>query len=47
MKKEGSYMTSKEFDLLLAMMLTLLEKGEVEEVIRLIKEARADNKKND
>lgn len=40
-------MTSKEFDLLLAMMLTLLEKGEVEEVIRLIKEARADNKKND
>ena len=40
-------MTSKEFDLLLAMMLTLLEKGEVEEVIRLIKEARDNNKKND
>lgn len=34
-------MSSKEFDLFLAMMLTLLEKGEVEEVIRLIKEARA------
>ena len=40
-------MTSKEFDLLLAMMLTLLEKGETAEVIRLIKEAREDNKKND
>ena len=37
-------MRSKEFDLLIALILKMLEKGETEEVIELLKETRA--KKN-
>ncbi len=37
-------MTSKEFDLLIALILKMLEKGETEEVIALLKETR--DKKN-
>lgn len=37
-------MTSKEFDLLIALILKMLEKGETEEVIELLKETRT--KKN-
>ena len=37
-------MTSKEFDLLIALILKMLEKGETAEVIELLKETRT--KKN-
>ncbi len=37
-------MTSKEFDLMIALILSMLEKGETEEVIKLLKETRT--KKN-
>ena len=37
-------LTSKEFDLLIALILKMLEKGETEEVIELLKETRT--KKN-
>ena len=38
-------MSSKEFDLFIAMILTMLEKGQQDDVIALLKEAR--NKKDD
>lgn len=37
-------MTSKEFDLMIALILSMLEKGETDEVIKLLKETRT--KKN-
>lgn len=40
----GQIMTSKEFDLMIALILSMLEKGETEEVIKLLKETRT--KKN-
>ncbi len=33
-------MTSKEFDLMIALILSMLEKGETDEVIKLLKETR-------
>ncbi len=42
-------MTSKEFDLLIALILKMLEKGETGEVIELLKETRGkpdDNTRN-
>lgn len=38
-------MTSKEFDLMISLILSMLEKGETEEVIKLLKETK--NKKNE
>lgn len=43
-EKMEQTMTSKEFDLLIALILKMLEKGETEEVIELLKETRT--KKN-
>lgn len=43
--KMKQIMTSKEFDLMIALILSMLEKGETEEVIKLLKETRT--KKND
>lgn len=40
-------MTSKEFDLLIALILKMLEKGETEEVIELLKETRSKDDKKD
>lgn len=39
-------MTSKEFDLLMALVLELLKSGQVDKVIQLLEEARTDNKNN-
>lgn len=36
-------MTSKEFDLLIAMILEMLKNGQVQRVIDLLEEARGDN----
>ncbi len=33
-------MSSKEFDLLMGLIITMLEKGQVEEVVELLKEVR-------
>ncbi len=35
-------MTSKEFDLLISLIITMLEKGETQEVIKLLKETKKD-----
>lgn len=40
-------MTSKEFDLLIALILKMLEKGETDEVIELLKETRSKDDKKD
>lgn len=37
------YMTSKEFDLLIAMIFEMLKNGQVQRVIDLLEEARGDN----
>ena len=37
-------MTSKEFDLLMALVLELLKSGQVDKVIQLLEEARSDSK---
>ena len=36
----AEYMTSKEFDLLIAMILEMLKNGQVDQVIKLLEEAR-------
>lgn len=38
-------MTSKEFDLLMALVIDMLEKGETERVIQLLKDAREEKPK--
>ena len=40
-------MTSKEFDLLIALILKMLEEDETEEVIELLKETRSKDDKKD
>lgn len=40
-------MTSKEFDLMIALILSMLEKGETEEVVKLLKEARTKKNSNE
>jgi hypothetical protein len=37
-------MTSKEFDLLIAMILEMLKSGQIETVIKLLEETRTDDK---
>lgn len=37
-------MTSKEFDLLMALVLELLKSGQVDKVIQLLEEARSDSR---
>ncbi len=35
-------MTSKEFDLLISLIISMLEKGETQEVIKLLKETKKE-----
>lgn len=37
-------MNAKEFDMFMAMMLSMLENGRVDEVIQIIKESRGETK---
>ena len=40
-------MTSKEFDLFIAMILEMLKSGQTDKVIKLLEETRSGNKKTD
>lgn len=40
-------MTAKEFDLMIALILSMLEKGETEEVIKLLKETKTKKHSDD
>ena len=40
-------MTSKEFDLMIALILSMLEKGETDEVIKLLREVLTKKKSDD
>lgn len=40
-------MNAKEFDMFMALLLSMLEDGKTEEVIRIIKDARGKEQNND